>query len=268
MSGADGPKRVNKENDVKDDNGVAGNESTLTLARSTFYKLAIIGIIALMVSAFLAGYSLHSLLYPSVLEVTPGGIPSATEITEPITVTNITLGESPAIGSLDANLTMVEFSDFQCPFCASFFSNTLSQIKTEYIDTGKIKFVYKHYPLGIHQNAKTASVASECAKEQGMFWEYHDLLLGNQTAWETLSGNDTSAALIKYAESIGLDTTKFKPCLDSMRYERNVDADVQEGDLKSVTGTPSFFIGSEGNYILIEGAQPFESFKQVIDDLL
>jgi len=162
---------------------------------------------------------------------------------------------------------VVEFSDFQCPFCAIFFSNTLSQIKTEYVDTGKIRFVYKHFPIDFHQNAKIASVASECAKEQGKFWEYHDVLMANQTSWENLSGNDTKETFVKYAQSLGLDS-KFKPCLDSMKYERNVDMDLQQGSAMGVTGTPAFFIGNEGNYTLIEGAQPFTSFKQMIDGIL
>ena len=128
--------------------------------------------------------------------------------------------------------------------------------------------MYKHFPLDFHQNAKIASVASECAKEQGKFWEYHDVLMANQTAWENLSGNNTTETFVKYAQNLGLDSMKFKPCLDSMKYERNVDMDLQQGSTMGVTGTPAFFIGTGGNFTLIEGALPFVSFKQVIEGML
>jgi protein-disulfide isomerase len=244
------------------------NDNLITLSRYTFYKLAIIGIIGLITASFFIGYTLHSAIYPAALVTTPSTLPTEVAPPTPYTVTNISIGNAPFLGSADAKVTVVEFSDFQCPFCASFFSNTLSQIKTEYIDTGKIKFYYKHYPLDFHQNAKLASVASECAKEESKFWEYHDILLANQTSWESLSGNDTIKTFVSYAESLGLDSKKFKPCLDSMKYERSVDMDLEQGYSLGVTGTPAFFVGIEGKYTLVEGAQPFESFKQTIEDAM
>jgi len=259
------------DNNNNNNNSAANNkDNTITLSKSTFYKLVVIGIIALMVAAFFGGYNLNSVVNPVTPVTVPSALPTDTGTSPPpVTVTNITLGDAPSLGSSEAKVTVVEFSDFQCPFCASFFSNTLSQIKKEYVDTGKIIFVYKHFPLDFHQNAKQAAVASECAKEEGKFWEYHNILLGNQTMWENLGGNDTTETFVKYAESLGLDTDNFKSCLDSMKYERNVDMDLQEGSTMGVTGTPAFFVGTEGKeYTLMEGAQPFASFKQAIDGLL
>jgi protein-disulfide isomerase len=254
-------KKMDMNNRDKD-----SDRNTIKLSKQTFCKLSIIGVVGLITAAFFIGYTLHSALYPSLVTTIPSAVPTETGTPAPVTVTNITIGNAPLMGSTDAKVTVVEFSDFQCPFCASFFSNTLSQIKTEYIDTGKIKFYYKHYPLDFHQNAKMASIASECAREEDKFWEYHDILLANQTSWETLAGNDTAKTFVSYAESLGLDSNKFKPCLDSMKYERTVDLDLEEGTVLGVTGTPAFFIGVEGKYTLMEGAQPFESFKQAIDD--
>jgi protein-disulfide isomerase len=256
-----------KEITTKFDSDKNDNNSMI-LSKHMFYKLTIVGIGGLVTAAFFIGFTVHSALYPPMYIPSPSTAPaeSSTAAT-PVTVTNISIGNAPLLGSAEAKVTVVEFSDFQCPFCASFFSNTLSELKKEYIDTGKIKFYYKHYPLDFHQNAKVASVASECAKEQSKFWEYHNTLLGNQTLWETTTGNDTVKTFEGYAENLGLDSSRFKPCLDSMKYERTVDSDLQQGSIMGITGTPSFFVGMEGKYTLIEGAQPFESFKRAIDDV-
>ena len=265
MAGDGNTDAITKGNTKKIDSEDYKKDS-ITLSKCTFYKLAIIGVVGLVTAAFFIGYTVHSVTHPATLIADVSTTPSE-EPAKPVTVSNISISNAPTIGSDNAPITVVEFSDFQCPFCASFFSNTFSQIKTQYVDTGKIKFVYKHYPLDFHQNAKIASVASECAKEQGKFWEYHNVLLGNQSAWETHSGNDTVKTFVGYSEALGLDSNYFRNCLSSLKYERYVDSDLEEGSKLGVTGTPSFFVGKEGKYTLIEGAQPFESFRQAIDQL-
>lgn len=158
-------------------------------------------------------------------------------------------------GVESAPVTVVEFSDFECPFCARFYSPTLSQLLSEYVDTGKVKFVYKHFPLvSIHPHALKAAEASECAAEQGAFWEYHDKLFENQ---QFLTVQD----LKKYAENLGLNTDQFNDCLDSGKYYEKVQQDLSEGQKSGVTGTPAFFI----NGILLSGAQPFETFQKIIE---
>ncbi len=263
---ADDKADNDKKRNFTDVNGKK-NYDSITLSKNTFYKLIITGIVGLMASAFFIGYTIHSEMHPLTSANFPSTVPAQTPPSTPVTVTNISIGNAPLLGSSVANVTVVEFSDFQCPFCASFFSNTLSELKKEYIDTGKVKFYYKHYPLDFHQNAKVASVASECAKEQGKFWEYHNTLLGNQTAWETLVGNNTVKKFEGYAVDLGLDPNKFETCLDSLKYERIVDSDLEQGTMLGVTGTPAFFVGKEGKYTLIEGAQPFESFRQAINEV-
>ena len=160
-------------------------------------------------------------------------------------------------GSKDAPVTIIEFSDFQCPYCGRFYSQTLPQIEEEYIKTGKVKLVYRHCPLSFHQYAQKASEAAECADEQGKFWEYHDKLYENQNSLD-------AASLKKYAKELGLDTAKFDSCMDSGKTASKVQKDFKDGQAAGVQGTPAFFI----NGVPVTGAQPYEVFKQVIEQEL
>lgn len=168
---------------------------------------------------------------------------------------------APILGNKDAKVTIVEFSDFQCPFCKSFFQNTFPEILKKYIDTGKIRLVFQNLPLPFHINAEKAAEAGECANRQGKFWDYHDLLFINSQSDGT--GLDT-ASLKKYANQLGLDTQKFNQCLDNGEAAAIVKADQTNGQNNGVSGTPTFFIN--GTKIL--GAQPMATFTQVIDGLL
>lgn len=161
------------------------------------------------------------------------------------------------LGVEDAPVTIIEYSDFQCPFCGKFYQQTEPQLISEYVDTGKVKFIYKHFPLAQHQYAQKAAEASECAADQDKFWEYHNKLFENQNALVT-------PALKKYASDIGLDTAKFNACLDSGTMASRVRSDLEEGQRRGISSTPSFFV----NGAKIEGAQPFSSFKQAIDSEL
>jgi protein-disulfide isomerase/copper chaperone CopZ len=159
-------------------------------------------------------------------------------------------------GDFNAPITLVEFSDFECPFCARHYP-TLNRILDEY--KGKVRLVYKHFPLSsIHPNAQKAAEASECAAEQGKFWEYHDKLFENQRSGFSVE------KFKQWAKELGLDTTKFNDCLDSGKYAQKVKDDFQEGLQKGVSGTPSVFVNGE----LIVGAVPYEVLKQKIDSLL
>jgi len=177
--------------------------------------------------------------------------------TEPV---DVKVGKAPVKGDLKAPVTIVEFSDFECPFCGRFHQSTLPQIITDYVDKGKVLFAYKHFPLSFHKNSKNASLASECAKEQGgdkVFYKYHDILYTNQTT-------QTVENLKKWAADMGLDTAKFDSCLDTQKYAKEVDADFAEGQSFGVSGTPAFFINGR----LVTGAQPFSAFQTIIDEEL
>lgn len=175
---------------------------------------------------------------------------------------SIDVGDNPAKGPEDASVTIIEFSDFQCPYCARFVQETFPQILSSYGD--KVRFVFMNFPLSqIHAQAMKAAEASECAHDQGAFWEYHDLMFQNQAALDVDS-------LKGYAASLGLNTDQFNQCLDSGEKTDAVSEDmtaaqkaIQEAGLDRF-GTPAFFIN--GNHL--GGAQPFEVFKQAIDAAL
>jgi len=183
----------------------------------------------------------------------------------------VSLDDDPVKGNPDAAITIVEFSDFQCPFCKRFHQTTLPLILENYVDTGKVKFVYRDFPItSLHPNgAVVAALASECADEQAMFWEYHDKIFQNQKNWERLGTEDVVNVLKAYAEELALDTKQFNECLDSGKYLDEVQKDYQEGNSYGITGTPVFFIGNEkGGYIKLTGAQPYSSFQNVLDQML
>ena len=175
--------------------------------------------------------------------------------TPPVVVENVSVDDDPSWGPTDAKVTVVEFSDFQCPFCSRFFTQTYPQIKQQY--EGKVHFVFRDFPLSGHENAQKAAEAAGCANEQGKFWEYHDMLFSNQQALDV-------ASLKNYAGQLGLDTAAFNQCLDSGTRAQETQKDYQDGISYGVTGTPAFFV----NGLLVIGAQPFANFQAAIDAAL
>jgi len=167
----------------------------------------------------------------------------------------------PVLGNSSAKVTIYEFSDFQCPYCQSFFSQTMGQIETSYINTGKAKIIFRYFPLSFHANAEKAAEAAECANEQGKFWQYHDLLFKNGKS----DGTGLAVPDLKnYAGQMGLDQNKFNTCLDTGATANIVSADLKAGQNAGVSGTPTFFVnGTE-----LVGAQPFANFQQTIDAAL
>lgn len=170
---------------------------------------------------------------------------------------SVSADNDPVKGLGGAPVTIIEFSDFECPYCARFFEQTLSQIEEKYIKTGKVKLVFRDFPLPFHRNAQKAHQAAECADEQDKFWEYHDLLFEN---YQSLSEEN----LKNYAESIGLNMTEFNECLNSEKMLSEVQKDLNDGSQYGVSGTPTFFI----NGIKLVGAQPYSAFEQIIEQEL
>ena len=161
-------------------------------------------------------------------------------------------------GEEDAQVTIIEFSDFQCPFCGRFFSDALPQIERNYVATGKVKFVYKDFPLdSIHPQATPAALAARCAGDQEKFWEFHDKIFANQ---QSLG----SAAYGLWAGQLGLDAEEFDGCMASQKHLSAVRADFAEGQRVGVSGTPAFLINGQ----LISGAQPYAVFQQAIEAAL
>ncbi len=166
----------------------------------------------------------------------------------------VTDGGRPAKGPANAPVTIVEFSDFQCPYCQS-ASPTVAKVLQTYGD--RIRFVYRHYPLPNHPAARPAAEASLCAAEQDQFWPYHDRLFANPSKLE-------SADLKQHAADLKLDTATFNACFDSGKHAKAVEIDMAAGNAIGVSGTPAFFINGRA----LSGAQPFEAFKQLIDEEL
>ncbi len=163
-------------------------------------------------------------------------------------------GSEPFLGGEDAKLTILEYSDFQCPYCSKVVP-TVHQIAEAYGDT--VKIVFRNFPLSFHQFAQKAAEASECANVQGKFWEMHDKLFAN-------NGALTVPDLKLYAGQLGLDQAKFDACLDNGDMAAEVTKDFEAGTSSGVQGTPAFIIGGEQ----ISGAQPFDAFKAIIDKKL
>lgn len=182
------------------------------------------------------------------------------------TTSRTTIDNDPMLGSPSAPLTLVEFSDYQCPFCGRFFRDTYPIIKEVYIKTGKLRYVYRDFPLPSHKEAQKAHEAANCAGEQGKYWEMHDRIFGNQAQMQV-------PHLREYAEALGVNMPAFTACLDSGKYAEEIKKDIEDGTRAGVQGTPTFVLGQtqatgqvEG--LIIRGAQPTDYFKKEIDRLL
>ena len=170
-------------------------------------------------------------------------------------VSKLNIAGSPYEGKKNTPITIIECSDFQCPFCARFVNDTLSQLRKNEIKDGKVRLVFKNFPLPMHQYAEKAAEAAECANKQGKFWQMHDLLFSS-------NGRLDVESLKSYAKQIGLNTDKFDHCLDSGETAGIVQADKAQCAAAGVQGTPTFFINGK----MLVGAQPYEQFKSLIGE--
>lgn len=180
--------------------------------------------------------------------------PGAPVAGQPTNAVDVSVDDDAIKGDAKAKITLVEFSDYQCPFCGRLFSETMPSIDAQYIKTGKAKFALRDFPLGFHQYAQKASEAAECAGDQNKYWEYHDVLFNNQ---ETLD----VASLKKYAKELGLDTAVFDNCLDTGKQADEVKKDFADGQKAGVGGTPAVYVNGKQ----ISGACPFSTFQQAFD---
>lgn len=178
---------------------------------------------------------------------------------------DVSIDDDPMLGDANAPVTIIEFSDFQCPFCRRFWQDTLPQIKKEYIDTGKVRFVYRDYPLtGGHPAALVSALGGECAEDQGKFWELHDKIFQEQNKQGTGTVSYTATDIKRWGQEIGLNAGEFNACVDSGKYSSEVEKDLADGSAAGVDGTPTFFINGQR----LVGALPFAQFKQAIDRAL
>jgi len=170
-----------------------------------------------------------------------------------------------SMGDAKAPLVMVEYTDFQCPFCQQFHNTAFTQIKANYIDTGKVRFVSRDFPLPFHENAHIAATAGRCANEQGKYWEMRHVMIVNAAALKEDN-------LLTYAGNVKMDVPKFKTCLDSDKFKAQIDKDIAEGGVAGVQGTPSFIIGrlddDKLSGVRLVGAMPYDQFESKIQEML
>jgi len=249
-------------------------EEKISINKSTYKKL-IYGIFGFaLIISFLTGYELGNFdsNIPSIQQSVESQIQNSQASANPSNngLIEISLDDDPLLGDINAQITIVEFGDFQCPFCKRFHQQTLPELKSNYIDKGIVNLVWKDFPIqNIHQNAVASSIAGECADDQGVFWELHDRIFEEQSIWQGLPTNIAINDFKRYANDLGVDQTEFNNCLDSQVYLEEVLDDLSYGSRSGVTGTPAFFIGNEKiGFIKITGAQPFSVFEGVIESLL
>jgi len=170
-------------------------------------------------------------------------------------------GEYYVLGEEDAPVTIIEYTDYQCPFCQRYYFNTFPSIKDEYIATGKVKYLVKDMALSFHSKAKPSAYAARCAGEQEKYWEMHDKVFLYQNQWSY--ADDAQAQFTSYAKELELDLDEFTTCYENApaKFDTQIDLDIAEAMSKGLSGTPSFSINDK----TIVGAQGFEAFKAVID---
>lgn len=225
-------------------------------------KLNIIYVLGvlLIVASFLIGVLVTKVQYlengvDTSVAVDAGGDTAPQAPTGPVDVKE---GHLPMLGKSNAKVSVIEFADFQCPFCEKYHKEITPSLKKDYINSGKIKFSFRHYAF-LGQESTDAALASECANEQDKFWEFHDYLFENQAGEN--QGAFAKDKLKEFAVAVGLNSAQFNECLDSAKYKNNVDKDIAEGGTAGVNGTPATFV----NGILISGAVPYAELKTEIE---
>lgn len=237
------------------------------IPRPTSYTPVLV--VLLIVASFLLGMLVTKVQY---LEQNGGSLAGAALPSQPGTQqqgtqpqpgakVDVANGNLPVMGDKNAKVKVVEFADFQCPFCEQWFKSVEPTLISDYVKTGKVAFYWRDYAF-LGQESTWAAEAARCANDQGKFWEYHDYLYNHQ-------GQENSGAFNKdklegFAADLGLDTASFNSCLESDKYSKEVAADQADGQKASVSGTPTVFVDGQP----IVGAQPLDAFKTLIDQEL
>lgn len=180
-------------------------------------------------------------------------------------ISNVLIGDKPRLGDTNAKIAIIEFSDFQCPYCGRHVKKTIPKLKSTYIDSGKVQYVMRDFPLSIHRQAKSAAIAANCAGEQGKYWQVHDALFKKKTGFKR-------ELYLSIAKDLHLDEGEYITCLDDPKSMKAVDNDVSYASSIGVTATPKFFIGKVNggeitDVVSISGARSFDLFKSVIDKM-
>jgi protein-disulfide isomerase len=260
------PKIVEQKVEVVEETN--GSEDFITFKRSHFYSVLVV--LAFMVG-ILVGYVAWGRGGAAAVAANPqtaandvaqaaGDVITAPTAQPQYVRYEIPTDGYPSLGPADAPITIVEFSDYQCPFCSRFHDETYQALLDAY--PNQIRFVYRNLPLSFHQNAQMSAEAALCAGDQNKYWEMHDVLFSNQASLNNAEGTKLDqTAYNGYAEGLGLDVTTFEDCMTSHKFAQFIDDDMAFSQGLGVQSTPTFFI----NGLAIVGAQPLANFKELID---
>lgn len=223
----------------------------------------------LFVAAFLIGVLVTKVQYLEKGQATgTAAVPSAQapaqqpqQGLQPGQKVDVATGSLPALGKENAKVTVIEFADFQCPFCEKWFTESGKNLIKDYVDTGKVKFYYRHFAF-LGEESNWAAEASYCANDQGKFWDFHDYLFNHQQGEN--QGAFTKDKLKGFAATLGLNTSTFNSCLDGGKYTKAVTDDTAAGQKAGVSGTPTTFVNGQA----MVGAQPYTALKTLIDQEL
>lgn len=220
--------------------------------------------LAILIGAAIIGGSILVSVHPDWIgkqTLSTQTTPSQQNPNAPVVVKNIKTDGLPMLGKSSAPVTMVEFGDFQCPFCGRLFKESLPQIKKDYIDTGKVKFYYNDFAF-LGPESIQAAAAAKCADDQGKFWDYHDYIYNHQQGEN--QGAFSYDNLKKFAGALGLDQNKFNSCVTAKKYEQAVQDETKRGQQYGVKSTPSTFVNGD----LVLGAVPYDVLKVKIEEKL
>ena len=172
--------------------------------------------------------------------------------------------EGYLMGNASAPVEVIEFADFECPSCGQYATITEPDVRTNLINTGKIRLRYIDYPLPMHKNTWDASLAAACANEQGKFWQLHDALFAHQDEWNGEATSRPRPVIADLARGVGLDMSKYGTCMDNETYRAKVQSHLQEAERRGVNSTPTFVIGGQ----MVPGALPYDQFKALVDSAI
>lgn len=235
--------------------------------------------VAILLSSFII--SIAILLQGGIIKIggstaplLPQAQPQAPQAPAAPTSAKISIDDDPTLGDKNAPVTLIEFSDYECPFCKRHFDQVYPQIKKDYIDTGKVKLIFRDYPLPFHDPMATFEAnAANCAKEQGgdsSYFKFHDAIFTKTIS----NGNGlTKEQVYQIAAEVGLNQANLKTCADDLKYADEIKKDITDGSTAGVSGTPAFFVGKSDpsgaiTGQIIVGAQPYSAFQAAIDSLL
>ncbi len=235
---------------------------TIAEERSNFWRNTSLILIGLLIGYMMGRFELTNVTFRNDNAAT-----EKTEITNSQNPTNNTANneivispdDDPYMGSEDAKVTIIDFSDYQCPFSAKFNINILPQLEAEYIKTGKVKYVFRDFPLNIHPKAQYAHYAAECAKEQNKYWEMNKILFEKQSDWS--NSEKIIETFSTYAAEIGMNKYTFEDCLTSEKHREEVEKDKNDGISYGIKGTPTIIVNNK----IIRGISTYDQFKQLIE---